>query len=111
MTDLQTQEILRDQITQAVIAAMGLEGINEEKQAELLIKMGDVVSDSILVALLRAIPDERREEFARALSGHDDAHVHKMLKTYIPDPNAFIMAAAQHEVEVLMSRFKAALRR
>ncbi len=101
MIDPQTHDVLQDKITQSVVAAMGMQDFAPEEQAALLAEMGEVVSDAVMVAILKAIPEEKREEFAHALSKGEMDTVKKLMTTYLIDADSFVAKAVQEEVAFL----------
>lgn len=79
------------EIKNAMIADLGLDGLSEEKQDELLSKMIEVVMKRILVETIERLDEKGREEYARMIETQSaPEELEKFLKEKIPDYETMI---------------------
>lgn len=107
--DTQSQEILSDSITQSVMGTLGISDMNADQQSHIMADVGDVISNAVMVSILRMIPEERREDFGKALAKNDIETVTKLLNTYIPDVQTYISDIVRSEMQLLIGEVEESL--
>lgn len=78
------------QIKQSIIEELGLAGLSEEKQAELLTVMTESVLKRITVKTLELLSDEDRVEFEKLRETDDPDKIAEFLRTKISDYDAMV---------------------
>jgi hypothetical protein len=80
-----------NEIKNSMIADLGLTGLSQEKQDELLAKMIEVVMKRILLETIEKLDEKGREEYARMIETQAaPEELEKFLKEKIPDYETMI---------------------
>ncbi|MFZ2886697.1 MAG: hypothetical protein WA021_02640 [Minisyncoccia bacterium] len=82
-----------------VRGALGVAGDTLEQQEKLLARLGAVVFNGILIAIVEALPEKARPEFKMLLEEGKAEETRSYLLKYIPDLDGCMRDAARKEVE------------
>ncbi|MFA6047530.1 MAG: DUF5663 domain-containing protein [Parcubacteria group bacterium] len=79
------------EIKSSLLEELGLGGLSEEKQDELLAKMIEVVMKRILIETIEKLDEKSRDEYARMVETQAaPEELEKFLKEKIPDYDAMV---------------------
>lgn len=88
-----------------LLSELGIANMPKNVQEEILSTVGESVMKSVMLAIILKLPPEAKEAFKKLSDAKDAEGVAKLLKTHIPNPDAFIEEEARKEV----AAFKAEL--
>lgn len=82
----QTQVQNESQVKNAIMKELDLEGLSEERQNEIIIKMGEVVLKKVFIQTVEKLSDEDQVQFEKMLDEKKEPEeVEKFLNEKIPD--------------------------
>lgn len=84
-----------------LIKELGIEGLPEEAQDEIVSKLGEVVLKSLTASIFEKIPNEARAEFERIAETNDSERIQNFLSEHIPDLHLLM----EEEVRKALERF------
>ncbi len=73
------------EIRNILVKELGLEGIPEEAQDEIVKKVGESVLKSLASTIFERIPNDVREEFTRISASNDKPRIQDFLEEHVPD--------------------------
>lgn len=77
---------MQKEINDDIIQHLGLQNLSEEKQNEVLAKIGEIILKKIFIATVHTLTDEDKKEFEQMLKRETNANeVETFLKTKIKD--------------------------
>lgn len=68
-----------------LIKELGIEGLPEEAQDEIVSKLGEVILKSLTIAIFEKLSTDAREEFDRVTAKGDNAMIQEFLEDNVPD--------------------------
>lgn len=86
-----------------LIKELGIGGLPEEAQDEIVAKLGDVILKSLTVAIFEKLSNDARTEFERISSKGDHDLIQEFLEENIPDLHALM----EEEVKRTLQNFAA----
>jgi predicted solute-binding protein len=89
------------EIRNILIKELGLEGLPEEAQDEVVAKVGEVILKSLTVAIFEKIPVSARAEFERISAGGDSERIQDFLDEHVPDLHTLM----EEEVRKALQKF------
>lgn len=72
-----------------IIAKLGLNGLSVDKQADLLIRMANIIQKRLALRVMRLLPEESLDEYLKIVD-NDEIGGHKFLAKKIPNYAAII---------------------
>ncbi len=93
--------ILKDEMTQALINDLGIQGETPEAQAALIAQLGDNIMGRVMVEILDTVPADKHEALAQALESGDLQMIESTIAPHVPDKDvdAFIRGKVKAEIE------------
>lgn len=82
---------------------LGIGGLPEEAQDEIVGKLGEIILKSLTVAIFEKLPNDARTEFERIGAKGDHALIQEFLEKNIPDLHALM----EEEVKKTLRNFAA----
>lgn len=92
-----------DEMTKQIASDLGISEMKPEEQRALIAQFGEVALKSATIAVLEAMPAEKRDEFATLSEGGDPEALKSFLDGAVPTHESIARQAVQDEVK----RFKA----
>ena len=89
------------EIRNILIKELGLEGLPEEAQDEVVTKVGEVILKSLTVAIFEKIPTSARAEFERVSAGGDNERIQSFLDEHVPNLHTLM----EEEVKKALQKF------
>lgn len=93
---MQNQEI-RD----ILIRELGIAGLPEEAQNEVISKLGEIILKSLTVSIFEALPVSVREQFERVAAENDSERIQAFLEEHIPNLHTLM----EEEVKKALKKF------
>ena len=97
------QELLGNDLIQEVIDKLGIGGVSEEMQTELLSMIGKNILQRVILEVMKIVPASEHAELEVLIGGGNTDAVRKFLVRHIPDLDDFIEREAQKEYEAASS--------
>ncbi len=91
-----------DDIQKQVASDLGITDLTDEEQKKVISDFGAVALQASTIAVIEALPAEKRDEFTGLLSSGDVEAVSKFLTTTLPDNESIARQAVAAEIQ----RFK-----
>ena len=102
MDNTQPIQIDENVVRQEIFGMVGAEGMSPEMQEAVLVAAGSPILQSVMLAILLALPDEEQEKFKTAIDAGDENAVQEIISANIPDSTTFI----GNEVRKAAAEFK-----
>lgn len=77
--------ILKDNI----ISILGLDGLSTDRQADLLMRMADIIQKRLALRVMKLLPEESLDEYLK-IADNDEIGGHEFLTKKIPNYSAII---------------------
>lgn len=84
-----------------LIKELGIEGLPEEAQDEIVAKLGEVILKSLTVSIFEKIPNEARVDFERIAADNDSERIQSFLNDHIPNLHELM----EEEVRKALQKF------
>lgn len=89
------------EIREILIKELGIEGLPEEAQDEVVAKVGEFILKSLTVAIFEKLPNDAREDFERIAASDDQEAIQSFLEDHVPDLHVLM----EEEVKKALQRF------
>ena len=89
------------EIRNILIKELGIEGLPEKAQDEVVAKVGEFILKSLTVAIFEKLPNDAREDFERIAASNDSELIQSFLKDKVPDLHVLM----EEEVKRALQRF------
>ena len=87
------------ELRRILISELGIGGIPEEAQDEIVQRLGDVILKALTVAVFDKIPNEARGEFERIAAKNDHAQIQEFLEEHVPDLHSLMEAEVRKTLQ------------
>ena len=87
------------ELREILIKELGIEGLPEEAQDEIVSKLGEVILKSLTVAIFEKIPSDKREDFDRVTAKGDHDLIQEFLETHVPDMHTLMEEEVQKTLQ------------
>ncbi|MDO8517666.1 MAG: hypothetical protein Q7S26_00020 [bacterium] len=81
-----------------LVSELGIAGLGADMQGEIVSAVGENIVKAVTLAVILKLPPDAQAEFKRLMDTDDGEAVLKLLKTHIPDPDAFVEEEARKEL-------------
>lgn len=94
------QTLLKDEIVQALVKELGLEGESVDAQADAIAQMSENVLARLFLEIFKIVPEEKRAELSATLETGDYGKLRTFLSNFVPknDPDEFLKGVVQDEI-------------
>ena len=93
---------MQDQgIRSILIKELGIEGLPEEAQNEIVAKLGDIILKSLTVSIFEKLPVGARDQFERIAAENDNELIQNFLEEHIPNLHTLM----EEEVKKSLQKF------
>ncbi|MDO8604099.1 MAG: DUF5663 domain-containing protein [bacterium] len=89
------------ELREILIKELGIEGLPEEAQDEIVGKLGEIILKSLTVAIFDKLSGEAREEFERISEAGDSDLIQEFLEKSVPDLHLLM----EEEVKKTLNNF------
>lgn len=93
---------MHDELQKQVAADLGISGLTDDKQKDLIAQFGEVALKAATLAVMQKLSEEKRAEFMKLAEANDTAGVQTFLDKEVPDHEA----VAKQAVALEIARFK-----
>jgi hypothetical protein len=94
MNMLQQARMSREQL----VSELGIGGLGTDMQDEILSAVGENIVKAVTLSVLLKLPPEAQTSFKQMSESNDAEGILALLKTHIPDPDAFVEQEARKEL-------------
>lgn len=84
-----------------LIKELGIDGLPEEAQDEIVAKLGEVILKSLTVAIFEKLPNDARTEFERISAKGDHSLIQEFLEENVPDLHTLMEEEVKKVLESL----------
>lgn len=84
-----------------LIKELGIDGLPEEAQDEIVAKLGEVILKSLTVAIFEKLPSDARTEFERISAKGDHSLIQEFLEENVPDLHTLMEEEVKKVLESL----------
>ncbi|OHB25085.1 MAG: hypothetical protein A2542_00090 [Parcubacteria group bacterium RIFOXYD2_FULL_52_8] len=89
----------RESLQKVILKYLGIDGLPEEDQKEIVEGLTENVLRGIVIAMLGQVPHEMHPEFRRLREAGDNEALTKFLRQYIPDLEALVQDETKRTVD------------